>query len=101
MDSVIKLITERQEQDANGIFRPVLKSRQVFCKVSSVGAREFFDAGRNGLNPEFRFIVFANDYNGERTLEFEKQTYAIYRTFRINTDYLEIYVERKGGTNGL
>ena len=101
MDSVIKLITERQEQDANGIFRPVTKSRQVFCKVSSVGAKEFFDGGRRGLNPEYRFVVFAEDYKGERTLEYEGQTYGIYRNYRINTDYIEIYVERKGGTNGL
>lgn len=58
-----------------------------------------FEAGRNGLNPEWRFNVFAGDYQGETVVEYHGATYSIYRTYE-NDDYIELYVERKGGTDG-
>ena len=58
------------------------------------------DAGRNGLNPDFEFIVFAGDYNGERLVRYKGNTYAIYRTYYGKNDNLELYVQREGGVNG-
>ena len=66
----------------------------------SVSRREFYEAGRNGLNPEYMFTVFAGDYNGERVVEYNGARYAVYRTYRTRTDYIEIYAQREGGTNG-
>ena len=77
-----------------------MTARQVYCSVSSVSATEFFEGGRNGLNPEYRITVFFGDYNGETMLEYQGKTYAIYRTYYGKTDNLELYVERKGGING-
>ena len=73
---------------------------EVFCECHSITRNEFFEAGRNGLNPQFEFTVFAGDYNGETVCEYRGQTYAIYRTYKTDDDYIELYVERKGGTNG-
>lgn len=101
MDSVITLIGETRTQDETGVFHTEATKRQVFCKVKSVTAREFFEGGRNGLNPDYQFIVFHGDYNGERTLLYNGQPYGIYRTYIADGDYIELYVERKGGTNGL
>lgn len=98
--NVIKLISSTKTQDENGVWRETLSRRQVFCNVSSVTASEFFEGGRNGLNPEFRMTIFAGDYQGETMLEFNGKTYAIYRTYIDRNDNLELYVERKGGTNG-
>ena len=98
--NVIKLISSTKTQDENGVWRETLSRRQVFCDVSSVTASEFFEGGRNGLNPEFRMTIFAGDYQGETMLEFNGKTYAIYRTYIDRNDNLELYVERKGGTNG-
>lgn len=98
--NVIKLISSTKTQDENGVWRETLSRRQVFCNVSSVTASEFFEGGRNGLNPEFRMTIFAGDYQGETMLEFNGKTYAIYRTYLDRNDNLELYVERKGGTNG-
>ena len=39
-------------------------------------------------------------YNGEKTLIYNNQSYAIYRTYHGKNDRLELYTERKGGTNG-
>ena len=72
----------------------------MFCNVASVTANEFFEGGRNGLNPQFRMTMFNGDYNGERILEYSGSRYAIYRTYLARNDQLELYVERQGGTNG-
>jgi len=96
----ITLISETMERDEYGVDHPVETEREVYCSVSSVTANEFFEGGRNGLNPEFRMTMFAGDYCGERTLIFHGQRYAIYRTYLGRNDTLELYVERKGGTNG-
>lgn len=101
MDDVISLIQQTQAQDRNGVWRKTRTSRTVFCQVHSIMRSEFYDAGRNGLNPEFRFVMFHGDYDGESIVEYGGQTYSIYRTYRVpGADQLELYVVRKGGTNG-
>lgn len=98
--AVINLIEETYAKDDNGISQKTETSRTVFCSVNSVSASEFFDGGRNGLNPEFQFTMFSPDYNGERTVEYEGKRYGVYRTYIRKDDNVELYVERKGGTNG-
>lgn len=98
--SVISLISEKRYKNEYGVFQTCASSRDVFCQVNSVSRSEFFEAGRNGLNPEYEFTMFAGDYNGEKVVEYNGETYAVYRTYHARTDTLELYVERKGGTNG-
>lgn len=102
MDDVLILLGEEsREKDEYGVWRVTRVSRQVFCKCDSVSRSEFFNGGRNGLNPEMRFTVFQGDYNGETECKYGDRSYAIYRTYHVpGTDYIELYVERKGGTNG-
>lgn len=97
---VITLIGTTETQDVYGVWREEHTQRDIFCQVDSVTASEFFEGGRNGLNPELRFTVFFGDYSGETALIYNNQPYAIYRTYRTKTDRLELYAERKGGTNG-
>ena len=97
---VITLISEQKTQDEYGVWRTTTAERNVFAQVNSVTASEFFDGGRNGLNPEYRFVVFFADYNGERIVRYKGESYAVYRTYHARADALELYVERKGGTNG-
>lgn len=98
--NVIKLIANSQTQDKYGVWREALTYREVYCRVSSVSRNEFFEAGRSGLNPEFVFTIFFGDYNGETLLEYEGKTYSIYRTYQTHSNMLELYVVRKGGSNG-
>ena len=97
---VITLIAETKTQDEYGVWRVSETERTVFCNVASVTANEFFEGGRNGLNPQYRMTMFNGDYEGERTLEYKGARYAIYRTYLTKTDQLELYVERQGGANG-
>lgn len=97
---VITLLGATKSQNEFGIWKETKTERNVFCQVDSVTRAEFFDGGRNGLNPEFRFTIFFGDYNGERKVIYKGNPYAVYRTYHARTDELELYVERKGGTNG-
>lgn len=96
---VINLISESRTQDDYGRWIATKTSKQVMCQVDSITRAEFFDGGRNGLNPEFKFTMFFGDYSGESIVEYQGKTYAVYRTYLKRTDIIELYVERKGGTN--
>lgn len=101
MDDVIYFLTETKVQDTAGIFHSITGRRMAYCKVASVTRSEFYNAGRSGLNPEFEVSVFGADYEDEELAEYNGKTYSIYRTYRVpGTDYIELYLERKGGSNG-
>lgn len=100
MDDVVKLLKVTKTKDEYGIDRETYVSKEVYCRTRSVTQTEFFDAGRNGLNPEYQITVFHADYDGEVLVEYNGKTYAVYRTYRREGDYIELYVERKGGANG-
>lgn len=101
MDSVIFLISENMAQDRYGAWDSETVTRRAFCRVSSIDDTEFYEAGRQGLNPAVRVTVFHADYHGETKCRFESNDYSIYRTKKIpNSDYIDLYLERRGGTNG-
>lgn len=96
---VIYLINVTTAQDDYGVWVQSYSRKQVFCKVNSVTRAEFFDGGRNGLNPEFVFHVFMGDYSGEQIVEYNGQSYGVYRVYYSRNDTVELYAQRKGGTN--
>ena len=106
---VITLVKETTTKDAYGVERTSrtsrsilaqVDSRNVFAQVDSVTRTEFFDGGRNGLNPEFMFTMFFGDYEDEPEVIYKGKRYAVYRVYHGRNDTIELYVERKGGTNG-
>ena len=100
MDDVLKLISKTYTKDKYGVSKASETEREVFCEVSSISRNEFFEAGRNGLNPEYRFVIAEAEYHGESLIEYRGKRYGIYRTYiEPNTDFIELYAERKGGDN--
>ena len=97
---VITLLAVTRTQNEYGQWVASESTKDVYCEVDSVSQSEFFEGGRNGLNPEYRFTMFFADYNNEPIVEYKSQRYAVYRTYLNKNDKLELYVERKGGTNG-
>lgn len=97
----IKLISSTKTKNKYGVYEETHAAREVFCNVQSVTQSEFFEGGRNGLNPEYRFTMFGPDYQGETIVEYKGKTYTVYRTYITRNDMIELYVERRGGTNGI
>ncbi len=91
------LLTTVSYQDELKQFQETTRKRLVFGKLSSVTASEFFAGGQNGLKPEFQIVMFAPDYYGEKTLEFNGEVYTIYRVYFTSNGMAELYVEKRAG----
>lgn len=96
---VIYLQSFTQAQNKLGQWEKTVTRRKVYAEVSSVGMNEWFEGGRNGLNPQYRFKVFQYDYNGETELEYDGKIYAIYRTYVDKHELIELYTEEKKGSD--
>ena len=100
MDDVLTLVSYTYTKDAYGVDRGTPTERRIFCRTDSITRLEFYEAGRNGLNPEMKFTIFAGDYAGQKVCQYNGAQYSIYRTYHIpGTDYMELVVQREGGTN--
>lgn len=95
--TVIYLVGETYEQNDYGVMIPTTTKTQIFADVTSVTSTEWFEGGRNGLNPEFRIRILKKEYGGEKIIEYNDIQYTIYRTYTARNDYLELYVQRKMG----
>lgn len=93
----IRLISVTCAPDEYGVKQPTETLKKVYANVKSVTRAEFFDGGRNGLNPELVFSVFFGDYSGEKILEYNGTRYTVYRTYQLRNDALELYAERREG----
>ncbi len=96
---LITLYADSVSYDDYGVAQKTRTSRDVFCKVDSVTRSEFFDAGKAGLKPEYRMTMFFGDYEGETLVGYNGRLYSVYRTYQAKTDIIELYVERKSGTD--
>ena len=94
----IPLVGTAYAQDALKQFVATPSRRTVLCTIGSITASEFFEAGRNGLRPQFRANVFTGDYQGETEAEYQGVAYSIYRTYCPKDDTVELYLERKAGS---
>lgn len=97
---VIKLVKTILTKDSNGVEIPTEAAREVFADMDNVSGREWFEGGRVGVNPEYRFTMFEADYQGEEFIEFEHIRYGVYRTYTTG-DWIELYVERRNGSPSL
>lgn len=95
--NVLTLIAQTYTADEYGRLIPSETTRDVFCDVDSVNLNEWSEGGRLGLNPEYRFTMFAYDYQGEEVAEFNSVRYSIYRTYHGRNDTIELYAERRTG----
>lgn len=93
---VAYLVNETYTLNDYGVMEATTTKRKIYCNKQSVNSAEWFEGGRNGLNPEFRFKMFKYDYEGESILEYNNIQYTIYRTYEYN-DEIDLYVEKRKG----
>ena len=95
---VINLVSYSWTTDEFGVRKkefPIKK--EVIVYVESVTGSEYFQGGANGLRPQYRFTMFAPDYDGQEIVEYDGELYSVYRTYLNKTFELELYVERRKG----
>lgn len=83
MNEIIYLIKQTRSTDEYG--DPVISqsSRQVFCRVDSVGMKEFYQAASTGLKPELKFVLADYlEYQGEQLVEYDGAVYHVLRAYR-------------------
>ena len=95
--SVAYLVHESFSQNEYGVMEPSTTKYKVYVDVNSVTSQEWFEGGRNGLNPQYRFTMFTFDYHNEKIIEYKNVQYTIYRTYIKNIDEIELYVELRKG----
>lgn len=93
---IITLLSDTYSQDAYGVSVKRTTRRDVIADVQSVTGTEWFEGGRNGLNPQYRMRIHNSEYGGEEMCIYNGAVYSIYRTYMDN-DILELYVEKKKG----
>lgn len=75
-------------------------SRTVFCRLASIGMKEFYEASARDFYPEMKFILMDYlDYAGEQLVEHNGQMYHVLRTYRTGQE-LEITVTRASAEEG-
>lgn len=74
--------------------------RTVFCRMASIGQREYYEAQAVDVYPECKFILADYlDYDNERLCEYDGQRYRVLRTYRTGQE-LEIVVARASAEEG-
>lgn len=94
----IYLITETKSQNAIGEWVTTESQRKVYANVKSVTQTEYFSASQIGLNPDYKFTMFAQDWQGEMIVEYNGYRYSVYRVYVATTDRMELYAQREAGT---
>lgn len=95
--SVAYLVTESFTRNSYGVMESSTTKHKVYVDVTSANQQEWFEGGRNGLNPQYRFTMFSFDYHNEKIIEYQGVQYTIYRTYYRSTDEIELYVELRKG----
>lgn len=99
ISTTINLISETVSVNSLRMETVAETSTTVFAELQSISQSEYFAAQNADLNPEHKFIVFAGDYNGEKIISYGGERFSVYRTYQ-NGDRMELYAERKAGSNG-
>lgn len=98
IDTTIELVSRKAAgRNTKGQTTYTTTPRTVFCHAESVSRDEFFEAGQAGLQASWLFILNPIDYAGELLVNYEGDTYRIYRSYRRAKDELELYVSKEVG----
>lgn len=81
----------------NGVEEEKLIRREVFCNEKSVGTNEFYQSSKEGNEIKIIFEVKQADYEKEPYIIFENEKYKVKRTYKTNTEDIELHCTLKEG----
>lgn len=95
---IVTLEAPKYKQDATSQFVPDgVTTRDIFCNIQNVKRSEWLAAAQKGLKASFCITVWADEYQGETVAILDGTRYGVYRTYRPNTEDIELYLEQKVG----
>lgn len=94
---VISLRTKTYTVDSIGQQQEVVQTSDVYAWVESESQSEFFNGGQIGLKPEYKFTIWAYEYDGQEDLVYNSTIYSIYRTYIRNDGRIELHTQKKVG----
>lgn len=75
-------------------------SREVFCRLQSIGQSEFYEASARDFYPEMKFVLRDYlDYDDEQLIEYNGRRFRVLRTYRTGQE-LELTVQRASAEEG-
>lgn len=70
----------------------------VFAEVDPVGRDEYEAAGQKGMKAEYKFTVWAAEYDEQEEVEYNGRRLSIYRTYGTRSDdKIELYAAERAG----
>lgn len=75
--------------------------REVYGVITSSTHQEWFTAHRDGINSLYKLVIYSFEYEDELIVELDGEIYSVYRTFKQSIDKIELYLEKKAGTETL
>lgn len=95
-NQVISLLKIKSGKNTDYELENEITTREVFCELSSITQKEFYQAQAVGIQPELCFLLSDYlDYQNEECIEFEGTRYKVIRTYKPkNSNSIEIYVSK-------
>ena len=94
-NDVITLLTIIETPNEIGDLVETITKNEVFAQVRSIGMKEKYEALAVGLKPELTFVIADYfDYENQESIEYEEKKYSVLRTYKRDTNELEIVVTR-------
>lgn len=102
MDDILTLIESEVHENENGEqIETDGRSTEVWAHSESIRRAEWYEAGRNGMNPSLVITTPRSNYSGEHTAIWQGKRYEIYRTYySVDDENVELYLEEKAGVDG-
>lgn len=98
MEGTAVLISRSYIKDDIGQDVSTESRTEIWVTQKSITRNEWYEAGRNGLNPQIVLETSLVDYSGENLVEYNGERYGVYRTYSPpDRDTIELYLEKKAG----
>lgn len=72
-------------------------TRDIFCNIKDVTRTEWAAAAQGGFRAAYCVTIWADEYQRETVAILNGVRYAIYRTYRPNSEDMELYLRQEVG----
>ena len=94
-NELITLLTITLSTNDIGDMVETVTEKEVFADIRSIGMKETYESMAVGLKPEYTFVLADYyDYDDQQDIEYNNNKYKVLRTYKKNTNELEIVVTR-------